>query len=83
VLLGVAGWALVRRTAKDPQKLLNWLVPVVVLVSFVPDLAMLASDYTPHANGVGVVALLAMHVAVAVIAVAGYRRALPVADRVA
>ncbi|MER5554673.1 DUF6069 family protein [Streptomyces sp. NPDC002793] len=77
VLIGAAGWALVRRRP-NASRLLSILVPVVVVVSFVPDLAMLVSDYTPDADATGVVALLLMHVVVAVISVLVYRRALPV-----
>ncbi|WP_172639488.1 hypothetical protein [Streptomyces tailanensis] len=49
----------------------------MVVVSFIPDLAMLVSDYTPHADAVGVVALLVMHVVVAVAAVFTFRTILP------
>lgn len=76
VLIGAVGWALVRRRA-GARRLLRTLVPVVVIVSFVPDLAMLVSDYQPGADVTGVVALLLMHVAVAAIAVPAYQRALP------
>ncbi|WP_258308939.1 DUF6069 family protein [Streptomyces sp. NWU339] len=76
VLIGAGGWAVIRRRA-GAQKLLRTLVPVVVIVSFIPDLAMLVSDYQPGADVTGVVALLLMHVAVAAIAVPSYQRALP------
>ncbi|MHA6763795.1 DUF6069 family protein [Streptacidiphilus sp. PAMC 29251] len=80
ILIGAAGWALVRRRAQDPQALLRRLVPTVLVISFVPDLAMLVSDYSPHSSTAGVIGLLFMHVAVAAIAVTTYRRVLPVAD---
>ncbi|MFF4630030.1 DUF6069 family protein [Streptomyces griseorubiginosus] len=69
VLAGAAGWALVRRFSRDSERLLRRLVPSVVVVSFVP-------DFTQFGKGevTGVVALLLMHVAVAVIAVSAYRR---------
>ena len=79
VLVGAAGWAIVRNRSRDPRVLLARLVPIVVVVSFIPDLALLVSDYQPRANTAGVVALLAMHVAVTLIAVMAYRRVLPLA----
>ncbi|MFF9691337.1 DUF6069 family protein [Streptomyces sp. NPDC014623] len=80
VLIGAAGWALIRRRA-DAHKRLRILVPVVVLLSFIPDLAMLVSDYNPHADATGVIALLLMHVAVAAFSVFAFQRALPVSGR--
>ena len=76
VLLGLAGWAVVRRTASHPARLLRVLVPVVLLMSFVPDLTT-APDMAGSTTG-GVVALLLMHVTTTIIAVLGFRRALPV-----
>ncbi|MGC9544787.1 DUF6069 family protein [Streptomyces sp. UG1] len=77
LVIGAIGWSIVRRSSKDPESLLRKLVPAVVVVSFIPDLAMLVSDYTPHADAVGVVALLVMHVVVAVAAVFTFRTILP------
>ncbi len=77
VLIGAAGWAVVRRRSAEPRALLSWLVPAVVVVSLVPDLAMFVSDYKPHADAAGIIALILMHVAVAAVAVAAYHRALP------
>jgi hypothetical protein len=77
ILLGAAGWSIVRRRAAQPRALLRRLVPTVLALSFIPDLAMLFSSCLPHSNTAGVVSLLAMHVAVATIAVTAYTRALP------
>ncbi|MER5428475.1 DUF6069 family protein [Streptomyces sp. NPDC002588] len=72
VVAGAAGWAVVRKVSADPERLIRWLAPVLVAVSFVPDFLLLGD------GGVkGVAALLAMHVVVAVIAVAAYRRVMP------
>ncbi|MFJ9381294.1 DUF6069 family protein [Streptomyces sp. NPDC101455] len=72
VLAGAVGWGIVRRTSRNPEHLLRRLVPSVVVVSFVPDFFQL------HEGGVkGMVALLVMHVAVAVIAVQAYRTVMP------
>ncbi|MET9830347.1 DUF6069 family protein [Streptomyces sp. NPDC006385] len=79
-LLGALGWTVVRRVADRPERLLRWLVPVVVVVSFVPDLALLTGDQ-PGAGPLAVVALMAMHVVVAAVAVPTYRRVLPLPVR--
>jgi hypothetical protein len=78
ILIGAAGWAIVRRRAARARALLRRLVPGVLAVSFIPDLAMLVVSYLPHSNAAGVVALLGMHVVVATIAVTAYTRAMPV-----
>ena len=80
VVLGAMGWAVVRRVAKNPAGLLRWLVPVVVVVSFVPDLSLLGGG-TPGSGPLAVAALMVMHVVVAVVAVAAYRRVLPLPVR--
>lgn len=73
VVAGAVGWAIVRKVSKDPEALMRWLVPAVVVVSFVPDFLLFG------AGGVtGVLALLVMHVVVAVIAVFAYRKVMPV-----
>jgi hypothetical protein len=78
LVFGAIGWAIIRRTSKNPEPLLRKLVPTVIGLSFIPDLAMLVSDYTPHSNAVGVVALLVMHVVVAAAAVFTFSKVLPV-----
>jgi uncharacterized protein DUF6069 len=74
LVLGASGWAVVRRVAGRPATLLRRLIPVVVLVSFVPDLTQLGS-----AGGglLAVAALMVMHVVVAAAGVLAYRRVLP------
>ena len=37
VLLALAGWAVVRRVSARPARVLRVLVPVVLLLSFIPD----------------------------------------------
>ncbi|BDZ44840.1 hypothetical protein [Naasia aerilata] len=74
---GAIGWQLVRARAADPRKVLVLLVPIVLLLSFIPDivLAVLIADTTGIAP---VLALALMHVATITIAVAVYARLLPV-----
>ena len=80
ILAGAAGWAVVRRRATQPRALLRRLVPTVLVLSFIPDVTLLFDHYKAYANTAGVLGLLAMHVAVAVVAVTAYLRALPVTD---
>ncbi|MCX5247462.1 DUF6069 family protein [Streptomyces sp. NBC_00201] len=80
VVLGAIGWAVVRRVAKNPAGLLRWLVPVLVVVSFAPDLSLLGGG-TPGSGPLAVAALMVMHVVVAVVAVVAYRRVLPLPVR--
>ncbi|MBK3577883.1 hypothetical protein JHN63_29610 [Streptomyces sp. MBT65] len=72
VIAGAVGWAIMRRVSKDPAALVRWLVPTVVVVSFVPDFLLYGDG---GATGVG--ALLLMHVAVATAAVFAYRKVMP------
>ncbi|MFF4730608.1 DUF6069 family protein [Streptomyces mirabilis] len=80
VVLGAIGWAVVRRVAKNPAGLLRWLVPVLVVASFAPDLSLLGGG-TPGRGPLAVAALMVMHVVVAVAAVTAYRRVLPLTAR--
>lgn len=72
VVAGAIGWAIIRKVSKDPEALLRWLVPTVVGVSFVPDFLLFGEG-----GAAGVVALLLMHVVVAVVAVFAYRKVMP------
>jgi hypothetical protein len=76
ILIGAIGWAVVRRVAKNAATVLRWLVPSTVVVSFVPDLAVLAGG-SPGSGPLAVIALMGMHVTVATVAVLAFRRVLP------
>ena len=76
-VLGAAGWRLfVNRSARS-RALLTRLVPTVLVLSFLPDLALLATDTMPGQTPAGVLALMVMHVATAAVVVTAYRRAMP------
>ncbi len=76
-LIGAAGWRLfVNRSARS-RALLTKLVPTVLVLSFLPDLALLATDTMPGQTTAGVLALMVMHVATAAVVVTAYRRAMP------
>ena len=72
IVAGAVGWAIVRKVSKDPEALVRWLVPTLVVVSFVPDFLLFGAG---GASGVG--ALLLMHVVVAAAAVFTYRMVMP------
>ncbi len=76
-VIGAAGWRLfVNRSARS-RALLAKLVPTVLVLSFLPDLALLATDTMPGQTTAGVLALMVMHVATAAVVVTAYRRAMP------
>jgi hypothetical protein len=67
VLGAVIAFAAVGRFAKNPVRTFRIVAGVALLLSFLPDLGLLAG--MPGATPVGVLALMAMHVVAAVIAV--------------
>jgi hypothetical protein len=77
VLCGGLGWQLVRTRAARPERLLPRLAPIVLLLSFIPDL-MLGISKGLGATWGAVAALMCMHVAVAAAAVTSYSLFLPV-----
>ncbi|MFC0429318.1 DUF6069 family protein [Kutzneria buriramensis] len=74
VLAGTVGWAVIRRYAAHARATLRVVVPLVVVLSFIPDLGLLISG---TADGVNVAGLLVMHVVVATVTVATASRVLP------
>ena len=74
VLAGTVGWALVRRRATNARSTLRTLVPVVVVLSFVPDFGLLITGMGDLLN---VAALLVMHLVVAAVTVTAVSRLLP------
>lgn len=71
--LGIAaawiGWTLVQRRARDPRRVLTVLVPTLTLLSFVPDLLLLALRFIPGTTATAVIALMIMHLVVVLVAV--------------
>ena len=76
VIAGLVGWLLIRRTA-NAAATLRWLVPTVLVVSFVPDILVGFSDRAGVSWG-AVIALMAMHVVLTLVAVATFSRLLPI-----
>lgn len=77
IALGTLGWYLVRRSARDPRRVLRILVPAVVVVSWIPDLGILAGG----ASVVNSLALIAMHTVVAAATVPVLSRVMPLGAR--
>jgi hypothetical protein len=77
VVVGWFGWRFVQRRAERPRAVLMYLVPAATLVSFAPDLALLALRFIPGTSSTAVAALAAMHVVVVALAVPGYAFASP------
>lgn len=75
-ILGIAagwiGWRLVERHARDPRRVLTILVPVVLVLSFIPDILLAVLQFLPGATGTAILALVAMHLVVAAVAVPSY-----------
>ncbi len=78
-IIGAVGWRLIVTKKDDARALLVKLVPTVLVLSFLPDLALLATDAMPGQTTAGVLALMVMHVLTAAIVVTGYRRSMPAA----
>jgi len=75
---GAVGWQLVRYRVTNPRWLLARLVPIVLVLSFIPDILIGISKAETATTWGGVIALMAMHVVVATAAVASYLYFLPV-----
>jgi NADH:ubiquinone oxidoreductase subunit K len=80
-IIGAVGWRLIVNRSDHSRALLNTLVPTVLVLSLIPDVALLATDSVAGQTTGGVVALMVMHVVTAVIAVTAYRRVMPVSAR--
>jgi hypothetical protein len=76
VLAGCVGWQLVRVRVGDPVRVLRRLVPLVLVLSFVPDLYIGVSG-ADQATWGGVLALMCAHVVVAAAAVTSFSFFLP------
>lgn len=75
ILVGWIGWRLIARRARQPRAVLSWLVPLVGLLSFIPDVALGILRFIPGATWAGVAGLMVMHLVVIALAVPAYARA--------
>lgn len=76
-LAGVLGWSVIRARSSRPAAVLRLLVPLVLLLSWIPDILVGVTAALPGTSWTGVVGLMLMHVSVTVAAVAGLRLFLP------
>ena len=76
-VIGAIGWRLIVNRSARSRAVLTTLVPAVLILSFAPDLALLATDSVAGQTTAGVVALMVMHVVTAVIALTAYRKVMP------
>ena len=76
-LIGAVGWRLIVNKKPDSRALLRKLVPAVLVLSFLPDVALLASNSMAGQTTAGVIALMVMHVITAAVVVTAYRRVMP------
>lgn len=83
VAAGWAGWVLVHRRARDPRRTLRVLVLVLTVLSFVPDLLLLAFGFIPGTTTSAVIALMLMHLVVVAVAVPAYAHAMRMPARTA
>lgn len=76
---GAIGWHLVDRFAQRPSRVMTWLVPSFLAVSFVPDILIGVTSGT-GAGWLYASVLMIMHVATITIAILTYRRLMPLSD---
>jgi hypothetical protein len=86
LLIAVVVWELVRRRAGDPVGVMRRLAPIVVVLSWAPDIALGAthkagSSPVAHTTWGEVAALMVMHLFVAAIGLGLFSRLLPLQRR--
>jgi hypothetical protein len=86
LVVAVVVWELVRRRAADPVAVMRRLVPIVVVLSWVPDIALGAThragtSQVAHTTWGEVAALMVMHLFVAAIGIGLFSQLLPLRHR--
>lgn len=79
VLAGYLGWRIIRSRVANPARVLTVLVPVVLVLSWVPDVILAIVQFIPGTTLTGALALGLMHAVVVAVAVPVYARIAPVA----
>lgn len=75
MIAGWIGWRVIATRARNPRKALTVAVPVVLVLSFIPDVLLATLHFMPGATTTAVLALMIMHVVVVAIAVPAYAAA--------
>ena len=83
LVLAAIAWTTIRARATDPWQLLSKLIPTVVLISLIPDIAVGVSKSQAHTTWGAVVALMVMHLAVSAAGVGTFWILLPIHRRAA
>ncbi|HEX4056726.1 MAG TPA: DUF6069 family protein [Galbitalea sp.] len=78
LVAGYVGWLVVRRRAGRPITVLRVLVPVLLLLSFVPDTVNAVVHFIPGSSLTAIFGLMIMHVIVVAVGVPVYQRLAPV-----
>ncbi|MFI1990833.1 DUF6069 family protein [Actinoplanes sp. NPDC020271] len=76
-LISAIVWRVVVNRSARAGRVLRVLVPVVLVLSLIPDVMLLVSKSQPGTTTGGVIALMLMHFGVAAAAVPAYRRFMP------
>jgi hypothetical protein len=77
LVAGYIGWRIVRRRSRAPRRTLSILVPVVLVLSFIPDTIALTLGFIPGGSVTGYVGLMLMHVVVVAVGVPAFARLAP------
>ncbi|CAN5155286.1 hypothetical protein BH11ACT5_BH11ACT5_23980 [soil metagenome] len=80
VAAGYVGWRVIRSRAAHPASVLRVVVPVALVLSWVPDVVLAITQFIPGTNLTGALALGLMHLVVVAVAVPVYARIAPVAS---
>ena len=76
-LAAIGGWLIVVRRVRNSARVLGILVPVLLMLSLVPDVVLLVTGFIPGTTVAGVVGLMVMHPIVATVAVVAGRMIAP------
>ncbi|GLW29017.1 DUF6069 family protein [Actinoplanes regularis] len=76
-LISAIVWREVVNRSADAGRVLRVLVPLVLVLSLIPDIMLLVSKSQPGTTTGGVIALMLMHFGVAAAAVPAYRKLMP------
>jgi hypothetical protein len=76
--VGYLGWRLVRRVSERPAAVLRVLVPITLVLSWIPDVVLAITGFIAGSNVTGSVGLALMHAVVVAVAVPVYARLAPV-----
>jgi len=79
VLVGYVGWRIIRNRVQHPARVLRVLVPIVLVLSWVPDVILAIVQFIPGTTLTGALALGLMHAVVVAVAVPVYAKVAPVA----